>query len=93
VIERGSLGDEESRTADYLACGQLAASTTEGDQQLKLHVGEGSDKNECVLSKMSDKDRDIWSTVLVEFDKVVEAARQGPAKDRVRELHALVRAG
>ncbi|MHA1548412.1 MAG: hypothetical protein ACTSYE_05720, partial [Alphaproteobacteria bacterium] len=89
---RNGLADEESRAADYLECGDLAANRQADGQLLKLHIGHMADGNECILAKMSENDRVTWASMLDGFDKVI-AVSVGPDNHELGTAYAYVTDG
>ncbi|WP_029040418.1 peptidoglycan-binding domain-containing protein [Cucumibacter marinus] len=93
VFQRDALQQPESREADYLECGEVAANVQGDGQQLKLHVGNQSERNECLLAKMGKTDRIAWQAVIDNLEAILARAGRGPASERVRELYAFARGG
>lgn len=65
-----NLMDEQSRSADYSDCGELAVT----DNGPNLHFGGESTLNECVLGHMSAGDANRWQVVLNSLPQLVKAA-------------------
>ncbi|MHA6300346.1 hypothetical protein, partial [Devosia sp. CAU 1758] len=91
VFRRNVLQDPASRSADYLVCGELSAQIDEGEQQLRLHVGDGAEKNACILEKMAEVDRNVWSAVLANFSIITDKLPDSDAGLRVKELYAFIK--
>ncbi len=88
VFSRASLNDAESRGANYLPCGDLAAQNRDTDQQLRLHFGNESDHNECILSRMGAADRQGLSAIMANMGELLDSATESQAAERLLELHS-----
>jgi hypothetical protein len=91
VLIREDLFDEASKSANYMPCGGLAAAARDGGkQQLRLHVGNEADTNECILSKMSKNDRKVWASVLDGFGSVLARGNGGRPALALTEVYNYV---
>ena len=91
VFMRETLIDDESKAANYLPCGALAAAARDsGRQQLRLHVGNEADKNKCILSKMSDHDQKIWASILDGFGSALATSGNSDAAAALTEVYNYV---
>jgi hypothetical protein len=60
VVRPENLGAPQSANANYASCGEVAAS----GGSMRLHIGTGSESNDCILRKMTKDDRVYWSLLL-----------------------------
>ena len=88
VFDRENLADEESRKANYLPCGSLAAKAgDDGRQQIRLHLGNEAKQNACILSKMSAHDRRVWASMLDGFGTVLASSASSDAATKLNEVY------
>jgi hypothetical protein len=69
VIDYSRFIDPASRSGSYSRCGDMAAHP----DQIRLHYGQQSSLNACVLSKMSPGEAAIWQAVWADLPALVHA--------------------
>ncbi len=85
--DRSALADAESRAAEFTECGPVASADDQWGQRFRLHFGTEAESNACILGKMGPRDRLFWSTVLVNFEIVLDAAGGETVAETVRALY------
>ena len=86
-FDRSELSEAESRAAEYTTCGPVAAVDDEWGQRFRLHFGTEAQSNACILDKMGARDRLFWSTILVNFDVVLDAAGGDALAEEIRAMY------
>ncbi len=86
-FDRSELSEAESRAAEYTTCGPVAAVDDQWGQRFRLHFGTEAQSNACILDKMGARDRLFWSTILVNFDVVLDAASGDALAEDIRAMY------